>query len=85
MAGGDRKKGNNKEVCKAYKAAGKDDANRKRRMRRHLRANPSDVNGRLRFEQAYGRADSLGLSARGKHVAKAIRKKRRAARKARAA
>lgn len=78
MAGGDRKYGNNKEVCKQYKAEAREEKNRKRAMRRHLRNNPNDVEGRKRFEQTYGRAD-FGLSCHGKHKKKRAEKLARAA------
>jgi hypothetical protein len=68
---GDRKYGNNKEACKAYKAAGRDERNRKRRMRRHLRDNPNDDAGRREFEKQFGGGVvSHGLSSRGKRKLK---------------
>lgn len=63
---GDRKYGRNKDACKAYRAAGRDVRNRKRRMRRHLRANPRDMAVRREFEKTYGLAAAHGLSARGR-------------------
>lgn len=63
---GERKYGRNKDACKAYRAAGRDERNRKRRMRRHLRANPNDKAVRRQFEKTYGPADSHGLCARGR-------------------
>lgn len=65
---GDRKIGNNKEACKAYKAAGRDERNRKRRMRRHLRDNPNDDAGRREFEKQF--SGGVGLSSRGKRKLK---------------
>lgn len=74
---GDRKYGNNKDACKAYKAAGRDERNRKRRMRRHLRDNPLDKAVRHEFEKTYGLAASHGLSARGKRKAQRAEKTKR--------
>lgn len=67
---GDRKYGRNKDVCKAYKSARRDERNRKRRMRRHLRDNPQDLSVRREFEKTYGLAASHGLSGRGKRKQK---------------
>lgn len=74
---GDRKYGRNKDACKAYRAAGRDERNRKRRMRRHLRDNPSDMSVRREFEKTYGLASSHGLSARGRRRESQARRKSR--------
>jgi hypothetical protein len=61
---------------------GKTDDNRKKRMQRHLRSHPMDAKAVQSYEGAphnYGRADTIGLTGRGK------KRKRRAEREQRAA
>lgn len=63
-----RKYGRMKLACKAYASAGTFEKNQKRKMRRHIRANPMDSAARQRFELTYGRADSVGLSGAGRKL-----------------
>ena len=52
---GDRKIGRNKEVCKAYKASGREAINRKRRMRTKIRWQPNNIVLRERYESEFGK------------------------------
>lgn len=56
---------------KAYYAVqfGKTESNQKKRIRKHIRANPWDLKAVQRYEQTMGRADSFGLSSRGRKLA----------------
>jgi hypothetical protein len=49
--------------------------NRKRGMRRHLRANPMDEQNARRYEETFGSVKSIGVSARG---AKLVKRRERA-------
>lgn len=56
---------------KAYYAAqfARTELNRKRRMRRHIRANPYDGKARSLYTlKNFGAADALGVSARGRKL-----------------
>jgi hypothetical protein len=61
---------NKKHQATIYKSADRWETNRKRAMRRHLRANPSDTVTAAEFEKRYGKVQSLGLSCRGKKLKK---------------
>lgn len=58
---------------------GKTDDNRKKRLLKHLRANPADAKGRQRFEQNMGNAQNIGLSSAGKHRLKRLKREQREA------
>jgi hypothetical protein len=60
-----KKGGQNKEVCKVYKAESRKEKNRRRRMRRHIRNHPNDAQAKNLFGQG---AESLGFSARGRRL-----------------
>lgn len=67
--GGDRKHGRNvKHQAKMYKAECRLEANRKRRMRRHLRNNPNDEAGISFFEREIGKFDSSNLLSKGRKL-----------------
>ena len=58
---------NRKHQSTLYASGGRYERNKKRRMRRHMRDNPSDVFVRIRFERiGYGLASSHGLSSQGR-------------------
>jgi hypothetical protein len=44
--------------------------NKKRKVRNRIRSNPRDLEAVKRYELTWGRADTLGLSARGKKLAR---------------
>lgn len=45
---------------------GKTDANKKKRMQKHLRAQPDDLQAIQRYEMTFGHAKDLGLSCAGR-------------------
>lgn len=53
-SGGNRKHGRNSDYCKVYTAAGLQEKNHKRRLRRHLTRYPHDVQAIERYEKSYG-------------------------------
>lgn len=63
-----RKFGRNADYCKTYSMAGIEEKNRKRRMRRHLRRNPLDLQNAKRYEQTYGKVVDIGLTSRGQYL-----------------
>jgi hypothetical protein len=66
-----RKIGRNKKHQAAlYKSGDRWEKNRKRAMRRHVRDNPLDADAAAQYEKRYGKVQPLGLSARGKKLAK---------------
>lgn len=71
-----RKFGRNADYCKTYSMAGVEDKNRKRKMRRHLRRNPGDVQSKNRYEQSYGKVADIGLVERGYELARRYQIKR---------
>lgn len=71
-----RKFGRNSDYCKTYKMAGVEDKNRKRKMRRHLRRNPGDLQSANRFETAFGKVADIGLVARGYDLARRYQKRK---------
>ncbi len=50
------------------------DNNRAKKMRKHIRANPSDAQAKKRYEVNMGRADTFGLSSKGKKLEKRLKK-----------
>lgn len=73
-----KKYGRMKTVCKQYLSEGKQEKNRKRRMKRHLRKNPDDVAGRVEFEKSHGKAD-WPLTCQGRRKLKRAKKLAQAA------
>lgn len=61
-----RKIGRNSLYCKTYKAAGLEEKNQKRRIRRHILNNPEDKTAMTLFEQRWGHADQIRVSMLGK-------------------
>ena len=70
-----------KKLAPYYKLQfGKTDSNKKRKLRRHIRNHPLDVQAKQRFEKDMGRADTHGMSPRGaKRFARADKRQRAAA------
>jgi len=44
------------------------ETNKKKRVRKQVRANPFDLQAIARYEQTFGRASDLGLNARGRKL-----------------
>jgi len=45
---------------------GKSEANKKRRLKRHIRTFPMDVQAIVRYEKDMGRANGLGMNSQGR-------------------
>lgn len=58
-SGGNRKHGSNEDYCKLYTAAGLQEKNGKRRVRRHLLNHPTDSQAITVFERAWGFASDI--------------------------
>lgn len=58
-SGGNRKHGSNSEYCKVYSAAGLQEKNQKRRVRRHLLDHPNDSQAITVYERAWGLASDI--------------------------
>lgn len=65
-----RKFGRNTDYCKTYSMAGVEDKNRRRKMRRHMRRNPGDLQNKTRFESTFGKVVDVGLASRGYKLAR---------------
>jgi hypothetical protein len=63
-----RKFKRNIKFCEIYRREEREELNRARKMRRHLRDNPFDQSAASRYEVRYGLAKSVGVSARGQRL-----------------
>lgn len=65
-----RKIGRNSKRGQAtvYKAQGREERNRKRRMRRHLASNPFDKKGRERYSEEWGGVQHIELNSKGRKL-----------------
>lgn len=57
-----------KHQCTIYKTSGRQESGRKRRMRRHLRNHPNDIDGIAFFEKEIGKFDRNSLLSKGRKV-----------------
>lgn len=83
-SGGNRKHGSNEDYCKLYTAAGLQEKNQKRRVRRHLLQHPYDEQAIKVYERAWGNAGdirvvSMGVVQPSNMAMRRIRKNRRKA------
>jgi len=51
-----------------YKSQGREERNRKRRMRRHLASNPFDKKGRERYSEEWGGVQHIELNSKGRKL-----------------
>lgn len=67
--GKNKKYGSNVDSCKIYQATDRWNKNRKRAMRRHIRANPGDFHAHTLYEKRYGgKVKDLGVSSKGRRL-----------------
>lgn len=83
-SGGNRKHGSNEDYCKLYTAAGLQEKNQKRRVRRHLLQHPYDEQAVAVYERSWGSAGDIRVVAGGvvqpsNMAMRAIRRNRRKA------
>lgn len=64
----DRKVGRSKNWCKQYYARDRQTTNKERKIRQHLRRNPTDAEALTYFENNFRTFDRNDLLSRGRHV-----------------